>query len=83
MADTMTLEQVRAAIRDAPFTSPHTHENAVWADAIQAPRSSSASRPRTYSKGVISSLVAAVSLLRRGGQQAATSDKMFTVMLAD
>jgi len=32
----MTLEQVRDAVRDAPYTPPHTHTYALWADAIDA-----------------------------------------------
>jgi len=32
----MTLEQVRDAVRDAPYTPSHTHTYALWADAIDA-----------------------------------------------
>jgi hypothetical protein len=34
-------------------------------------------------KNILASLVAAVSLLKRGGKKAAASDKMFEIMLSD
>lgn len=76
-------EEIEALKTDLESYMRIANTEATEAEALRAKHEAEVAGLKESVKDLLGSLVAAVSLLKRGGKKAAPSDKMFSMMLVD